>query len=92
MRDEQVIARDGYDELVRVGSGFFATYWHRHIEDRITYQTSSVVSRRRPMGYYASDEEAVREWRRRLEQEQAKGDRAREQRGQVVSRERVSGR
>lgn len=69
MRDEQVIARVGYDELVRVGSGFFATYWHRHVEDKISFQSTMVVSRRIPLGHFTSDEEALRVWRRRLEQE-----------------------
>lgn len=66
MRDETVIARIGNDELVRVGSGFFATYWHRHVVDKVTYQSSSVVSRRLPMGSFEDDEQATREWRRRL--------------------------
>ena len=74
MRDEHIVARIGDDELVRVGYGVLATYWDRHVEDRVSYQTSTVVCRRRPMGSFSSDEEALAEWRRRLEQAKGKRD------------------
>lgn len=84
MRDEHIVARIGNDELVRVGYGMFATYWDRHVEDRVSYQTSTVVCRRRPMGSFSSDEEALAEWRRGLEQAKEKRDRVRVELGRLA--------
>lgn len=92
MRDEHIVARIGNDELVRVGYGLFATYWDRHVEDRVSYQTSTVVSRRSPMGSFSSDEDAMREWRRRLEQKQGQRDQVRVGFGPLAAGQRIPGR